>query len=134
MLSRLIDDGGGRVNGSRPERVPANFRKKNARRCPAHFRPFVMSLNWTNQPDHSSERKKYEHCDRRTTHPKYGRLQRIARTRPRTRTAAKVCRRMGVRRRGIHGPGTATDETQGGRKLPFDRRVLVRRANQKHIT
>src|SRR5258708_30093236 len=77
-------------------------------------------------------RKKYEHSYRRTTHPEYGRLQGNARTCERTRTASKVCRRMGVGRRGIYGPGTATDEAQRSRKLPLDRRVLVRRANQKH--
>src|SRR5260370_25288434 len=70
-------------------------------------------------------RKKYEHCYRRTTHPEYVRLQGNARTCERTRTASKVRRRMGVGRRGIHGPRPATDETQGSRKLPLDRRVVV---------
>src|SRR5260370_37783994 len=54
-------------------------------------------------------RKKYEHCYRRPTHPEYVRLQGNARTCERTRTASKVRRRMGVGRRGIHGPGTATE-------------------------
>src|SRR3984893_571239 len=76
--------------------------------------------------------EKYEHCYRRTTHPEYVRLQGNARTCERTRTASKVRRRMGVGRLGIHGTGTATDDTQGSRKLTLDRRVLVRRANQEH--
>src|SRR5260370_20650404 len=77
-------------------------------------------------------RKKYEHCYRRTTHPEYVRLQGNARTCERTRTASKVRRRMGVGRRSIHGPGTATDETQGSRKLPLDRRGVVLSPKQKN--